>query len=41
MVAAIHGRNAGDVIAHADRVIQVADGEVVNDRVRPAGRPLR
>jgi ATP-binding cassette subfamily C protein CydC len=33
IVAAIHGRNAGDVIAHADRVIQVADGEVVPDRV--------
>jgi ATP-binding cassette subfamily C protein CydC len=34
IVAAILGRNAGDVIAHADRVIQVADGEVVSDRVR-------
>ncbi|MDX6496133.1 MAG: ATP-binding cassette, subfamily bacterial CydC [Gaiellales bacterium] len=34
IVAAVHGRNAGDVIAHADRVIQVADGEVLTDRVR-------
>ncbi|MDT4933795.1 MAG: ATP-binding cassette, subfamily bacterial CydC [Pseudonocardiales bacterium] len=33
IVAAIHGRNAGDVITHADRVIQVSDGQVVRDRV--------
>jgi ATP-binding cassette subfamily C protein CydC len=33
IVAAIHGRNAGDVITHADRVIQVAEGQVVLDRV--------
>jgi ATP-binding cassette subfamily C protein CydC len=33
ILAAIHGRNAGDVIGHADRVIQVADGEDVSDRV--------
>jgi ATP-binding cassette subfamily C protein CydC len=33
IVAAIHGRNAGDVITHADRVIQVAEGQVVRDRV--------
>jgi hypothetical protein len=32
-VAAIHGRNADDVITHADRVIQVAEGQVVLDRV--------
>ncbi|MCU1655758.1 MAG: thiol reductant exporter subunit CydC [Pseudonocardiales bacterium] len=34
IVAAIHGRNAGDVITQADRVIQVADGEIVSDQVR-------
>jgi ATP-binding cassette subfamily C protein CydC len=34
IVAAIHGRNAGDAIAHADRVILVADGQVVSDQVR-------
>jgi ATP-binding cassette subfamily C protein CydC len=34
IVAAIHGRNAGDVIAAADRVIQVAGGEVVGDRIK-------
>lgn len=33
IVAAIHGRNAGEMIANADRVVQVADGEIVNDRV--------
>jgi ATP-binding cassette subfamily C protein CydC len=33
ILAAIHGRNAGDVIGHADRVIYVADGEDVSDRV--------
>jgi ATP-binding cassette subfamily C protein CydC len=32
IVAAIHGRNAGDVIAHADRMIQVTDGVVTSDR---------
>ncbi|MDQ1749329.1 MAG: ATP-binding cassette, subfamily bacterial CydC [Pseudonocardiales bacterium] len=34
IVAAIHGRNAGDLIGHADRVIHVADGEDVSDRFR-------
>jgi ATP-binding cassette subfamily C protein CydC len=34
IVAAIHGRNAGDAITHADRVILVADGQVVGDQVR-------
>jgi ATP-binding cassette subfamily C protein CydC len=34
IVAAIHGRNAGGVMAHADRVIRMADGELVSDRVR-------
>jgi ATP-binding cassette subfamily C protein CydC len=29
IVAAIHGRHAGDVIAHADRVIHVTDGVAV------------
>ncbi|MDX6266351.1 MAG: ATP-binding cassette, subfamily bacterial CydC [Frankiales bacterium] len=33
IVAAVHARNAGDVIAGADRVIQIADGHVVGDRV--------
>jgi ABC-type transport system involved in cytochrome bd biosynthesis fused ATPase/permease subunit len=33
IVAAIHGRNAARVIAHADRVIQLADGEVVRHPV--------
>jgi ATP-binding cassette subfamily C protein CydC len=33
ILAAIHGRNAGDVIGYADRVIHVADGEDVSDRV--------
>jgi ATP-binding cassette subfamily C protein CydC len=33
IVAAIHGRNADDLTGQADRVIQVADGEVVTDRI--------
>jgi ATP-binding cassette subfamily C protein CydC len=33
IVAAIHGRNAGAVMPHADQVIQLADGEVVSDGV--------
>jgi ATP-binding cassette subfamily C protein CydC len=33
IVAAIHGRNGGDVIAHADQMIQLTDGVVVTDRV--------
>ncbi|MDQ1738641.1 MAG: ATP-binding cassette, subfamily bacterial CydC [Pseudonocardiales bacterium] len=33
IVAAIHGRNAGDAITPADRVIRVADGQVVSDQV--------
>jgi ATP-binding cassette subfamily C protein CydC len=33
MVAAIHGRTARDVIAGADRVIQLADGQLVSDRI--------
>ncbi|HEX3335844.1 MAG TPA: thiol reductant ABC exporter subunit CydC [Jatrophihabitans sp.] len=37
VVAAIHARNAGDVIAHADRVIAMADGQVVSEQL--AGRP--
>jgi ABC-type transport system involved in cytochrome bd biosynthesis fused ATPase/permease subunit len=37
IVAAIHQRNAGDLIAHADRVIQLADGGDVSDPVRLAG----
>ncbi|MDX6227987.1 MAG: ATP-binding cassette, subfamily bacterial CydC [Frankiales bacterium] len=32
IVAAIHARNAGDMIPQADRVIQLADGRVVADR---------
>jgi ATP-binding cassette subfamily C protein CydC len=32
IVAAIHGRNAGDVVAHADRVIRVADGALVSEQ---------
>jgi ATP-binding cassette subfamily C protein CydC len=31
IVAAIHGRNASQMIAHADRVIRLDDGQVVND----------
>ncbi|MDX6257545.1 MAG: ATP-binding cassette, subfamily bacterial CydC, partial [Frankiales bacterium] len=34
IVAAIHARNAGDMIPNADRVIRLADGRVVADRVR-------
>jgi ATP-binding cassette, subfamily C, bacterial CydC len=40
IVAAIHGRNAGDLTAHADRLIQLTDGVIVTDRVKAsmAGR---
>ncbi|MCW2600778.1 MAG: ATP-binding/permease protein CydC, partial [Frankiales bacterium] len=34
IVAALHGRNAGDLIAHTARVIQLTDGQVVGDQVR-------
>jgi ATP-binding cassette subfamily C protein CydC len=34
IVAAIHARNASHVIANADRVIEVAEGEIVSDRTR-------
>jgi hypothetical protein len=33
IVAAIHARNAGDVVAYADRTIQLTDGTAVADRV--------
>jgi ATP-binding cassette subfamily C protein CydC len=33
IAAAIHARNAGDVIAQADRVIQLAEGRVVSDQL--------
>jgi ATP-binding cassette subfamily C protein CydC len=33
IVAAIHARNAGDVVAYADRTIQLTDGMAVTDRV--------
>jgi ATP-binding cassette subfamily C protein CydC len=34
IVAAIHARNAGDLIRHADTVIQLANGRDVTDRVQ-------
>jgi ATP-binding cassette subfamily C protein CydC len=33
IVAAIHARNAGDVVAYADRTIQLTDGTAVTERV--------
>jgi ATP-binding cassette subfamily C protein CydC len=33
IAAAIHARNAGDVIVQADRVIQLAEGRVVSDQL--------
>jgi ATP-binding cassette subfamily C protein CydC len=34
IVAAIHARNAGDVVPRADRVVQLAAGRLVPHRVR-------
>jgi ATP-binding cassette subfamily C protein CydC len=39
IVAAIHRRNAGDVIAYADRVIELSEGVIVTDR--PAHAPIQ